>query len=72
MHRDCIGATAVDLGLLGIESQKAAMTYYIDPADKKRIGIVTEQTKVILSRKHLEAIVAEVPEIVELYLEGTV
>ena len=66
-ERDSVGATAETLGIIGIEFVGAPMTCYIDPEDKKRACIVTNRNRVIYTRAELNAIVAEAPEILEMY-----
>ena len=67
LERDVIGTKAVDLGIIGVDSELEAMTYYIDPNDTKRVGIVTYDRAFVLNVKHLKAMMAELPEIFEMY-----
>ena len=67
LEREAIGTKAETLGIIGIEFVGAPMTCYIDPEDKKRACIVTNRNRVIYTRAELNAIVAEAPEIMEMY-----
>lgn len=62
-----IGARAEKLGIIGIDSERAPMTFFIDPDDKTRVAVVTGTAKAIFTRRQLEAIAAEVPEILRMY-----
>ena len=66
-ERDSIGATAENLGFIGIEFIGAPITCYIDPEDKKRVCIVTNRNRTIYTRQELFALTEELPEILEMY-----
>lgn len=65
--RECLGRNAEAMGLLAIDSERAAITYFVDLEDKKRIGIATLGARAILSRKECEALLQELPEILRMY-----
>lgn len=68
INREALCISANQMNILSVESECGTMTYFVDPSDKRHIGIATVSGKIILTRRQAAALVKEIGGIFKVYL----